>query len=232
MIERPTSRSDTMPNSAAAESLTDRISCVSMSDSQVGTGCDGKARSASAAAAWARALFVCNSASRASSTPTRASSARDSSAAPRAWVSAWLSCCWRASRSCTRRLQLPDPRGIGRRDVDALARLPLGMLARDALGDFELLVGRLEIPELALEIDETTAVLLAPLQQFRNQRGHPHRARARRLLVDGIREVLELGAARQEPVGTDLRREGLVLRAFDAERQQQHRQVLQQTGLP
>ena len=228
MIERPTSRSDTMPNSAAAESLTDRISCVSMSESHVGTGCDRKARSASAAAAWARALFVCNSASRASSTPMRATSARDSSAAPRACVSRLAQLLLARFEVLHPALQLPDPRGVGRRDVDALARLPFGMLARDAFGDLELLLGRLEVPELAFEIDQPATILLAPIQQFRYQRGHPQRTRARRLLVDGIGEILELGTAWQESVGADLRRKRFVLGALDAERQQQHRQVLQQ----
>ena len=43
-----------------------------------------------------------------------------------------------------------------------------------------------------------------------------------------LRDQNRRGGIGRGGVGTDLRREGFVLRAFDAERQQQHRQVLQQ----
>ena len=126
----------------------------SMSTIHVGVGCAANARSASLAADWKRERAVCNSLSRASSTVILPTSARDSSAAPRACDSA--STAWRCavSRSRIRSLQFTDAHGFRRGEFRAGASLVFGALACDAFGSGQLLVRRFRFAELSFQVDE------------------------------------------------------------------------------
>ncbi len=125
-------------------------------------------------------------------------------------------------------LQFLDALRLVRHRRRALSRVLLDFLARDALGHGQQPVGGLELLDLALEVGDAAPVLLAAVEQLGYERRHAHRVGAGLDAVDGDGQFLERRAAREESIGAHLRRECLVLRPFDAERQQEHRQVAEQ----
>jgi hypothetical protein len=122
-------------------------------------------------------------------------------------------------------LQLTDAYRFRRGEFGTGACLVFGALARDTFSHGQLLVRRFGVTELLFEVAEPPAILLATVKQFRHQRRHAHRAGPGWRLVEDRGEFFQRRTPRKESLRPDFGGKGLVLRAFDAERMQQHRQV-------